>query len=222
MKKQRIFIVAAVLLGCCCMGVVDAVIQPGYLIKSIAKLALFMGTLTIYTAIFGDHPLRRMLRPQRRGILVALACGGAIYALILGAYLALKNVFDFSGIATSLASTAGVTGQNFLWVALYISFINSLLEEILFRGFAFMTLRRCWGRTAAYMFSAGAFAAYHIAMMIGWFELPVLLLALAGLFIGGLIFDRLDEHLDTIYLSWLPHMLANLAINTIGLMLLGT
>ena len=38
--------------------------------------------------------------------------------------------------------------------------------------------------------------------------------------LGGLILNRLNERLDTIYGSWLTHMFANFAINTIGFMLL--
>ena len=63
------------------------------------------------------------------------------------------------------------------------------------------------------------FAVYHIAMMIGWFALPVVLLALLGLFLGGVIFSYFNERYDNIYLSWLIHMFANFATNTIGFIL---
>ena len=63
------------------------------------------------------------------------------------------------------------------------------------------------------------FALYHIAMMIGWFGLPVLLLAILGLFVGGVIFNYFNEKYDNVYTSWLIHMFANFAINTIGFML---
>ena len=117
--------------------------------------------------------------------------------------------------------TTGVNKTNFLWVAIYISFINSLLEEFFFRGFAFLTLKKVTTKTFAYIFSSGAFALYHIAMMIGWFGVPVILISLLGLFIGGWIFDKFDDKKDNIYLSWLVHMFANFAINTIGFMLFG-
>ena len=64
-----------------------------------------------------------------------------------------------------------------------------------------------------------AFALYHIAMMIGWFGLPVIIISLVGLFIGGMIFNRFDEKSENIYLSWLIHMFANFATNTIGFIL---
>ena len=97
--------------------------------------------------------------------------------------------------------------------------MNSLLEELFFRGFLFLNLKHR-SRRFAYVFSAGAFAAYHVAMMIGWFSPVLWLLVMAGLFVGGLIFNWLNEKQESIYPSWLVHMFANFAINTIGFILL--
>ncbi len=63
------------------------------------------------------------------------------------------------------------------------------------------------------------FALYHIAMMIGWFGIPVIIISLLGLFAGGMIFNKFDDKKDNIYLSWLVHMFANFSINTIGFIL---
>ena len=131
----------------------------------------------------------------------------------------LKDIFDFSAITTSLTNNIGVTKDNFIYVSLYISFVNSLLEEFFFRGFSFITLKEYTSRKFAYIFSSLAFALYHIAMMIGWFDVPVILISLAGLFAGGMIFNRFDEKNENIYLSWLIHMFANFATNTIGFIL---
>ena len=46
-------------------------------------------------------------------------------------------------------------------------------------------------------------------------------LMLAALFGCGLFFDLLDTKRELIWVSWLVHLFANLAINTIGMKLLG-
>ena len=56
-------------------------------------------------------------------------------------------------------------------------------------------------------------------MMIGWGSRPLILLILAALFVGGVIFNLLNEKSRCIYPSWLVHLCANLAINTIGFIL---
>ena len=152
-------------------------------------------------------------------LLRVLALGFGVFALILGAYFALRSVFDFSAVTALLGKNAGVTAENFLWVSLYISFVNSLLEEFFFRGFAFLVLRRYAGERFACVFSALSFALYHTAMMLGWFPPLLFLLALAGLTAGGVLFNLLDARAGTIFPSWAVHIFANLAINTVGFIL---
>ena len=161
----------------------------------------------------------KLFKPDKKGLLLAFVLGVAVYGIIIGTYFALRNVFDFSGLTSSLNETTGVNGSNFLWVAIYISFVNSLLEEFFFRGFAFLTFKKAVARKFAYVFSSAAFALYHIAMMIGWFGIPVILLSLLGLFVGGVLFSAFAEKFDDIYLSWLVRMFANFALDTIGFFL---
>lgn len=219
MKSQKYIIIAITAFACLCMGLVDAVIQPGYLIKSAIKIVLFLLLPIIYSLIDKNCDLKRLFKPNKKGFLLALGLGGAVYAVVLGAFLLFKDVFDFSSLTSSLTESTGVNKTNFIFVALYISFANSLLEEFFFRGFAFLTLKDYSNRTVAYIVSAALFAAYHIAMMIGWFGLPVILLSLLGLFAGGIIFNFFNEKYNNIYLSWLIHMFSNFATNTIGFIL---
>lgn len=222
MKKNSWMIVLMTAFACLCMGIVDAVIQPGYAAKSAIKILLFLCLPLVYSGLSRDRGAKAVFVPDRRGLRLALIVGAAVYGFILGAFLLFRNVFDFSALTGSLTATTGVNRQNFVWVALYISFVNSLLEEYFFRGFAFLTLKRHASRKNAYCFSAAMFALYLIAMMIGWFDARVVVLALIGLFAGGLIFDWFDEKFGNIYLSWLIHMFSNFATNTIGFILFGT
>ena len=59
-----------------------------------------------------------------------------------------------------------------------------------------------------------------IAMMIGWFSLPLTALIIVGLAAGGVIFNYLSERFGTVFVPWGAHMFANFAINTIGFILL--
>ncbi|MBR0312433.1 MAG: CPBP family intramembrane metalloprotease [Oscillospiraceae bacterium] len=221
-RRKALPIVAAVLIGCACMALVDGVLRPGYLVKSAVKIVLFLGTPLLCAHFDREIDLRRLFRVSRKGVAAAIGAGAAVYAVVLLAYLLARNVFDFSALTKNLTAQTGVTRENFLFVALYISFVNSLLEEFFFRGFAFLTLEPKAGRGFAYGFSALAFALYHLAMMQGWFSAWVALLALVGLALGGVIFNRFDERFDSIYLSWLIHMFANFATNTIGFLLFAT
>ncbi len=219
-SSNKTFIISAiVLLFCVFMAIIDGVLQADYAIKSAIKLIMFLGFPALYTHSNKELRVKKLFVMNRRGTGLALGLGILIYLIILGGYQLLKNVFDFSSVTTSLTENIGVSRNNFIFVSMYISFVNSLLEEFFFRGFAFLTLKRVSTRRFAYLFSATAFAVYHIAMMIGWFSFEVFLIVLIGLFAGGLIFNYLNEKSNTIYPSWFVHMFANFAINTIGFML---
>ena len=210
MKRKALYIIFAVVLACAFMALVETVLRPGYLVKSCIKWVLFLG-LSIGS-------LRGSLR--REGLGLGLCLGGGIFAVILAAFFLFRNFIDLGTIADGLLGKEGISRENFLWVALYISICNSFLEELLFRGLGYLALREHTSEAFAMVFSAAAFAVYHAAILDGWFSWWVYGLCMLGLFLGGLIFNALDRR-GGILPSWLAHAGANLAINTIGLMMFG-
>ena len=218
-KKKTVAIVAVTVIFCVVMALVDGVFKADYFTKSIIKLAVFLICPLVYSVFDKQLDVRTLFKPNKQGMRIALLLCIPVYIVIFGGYLLLKDVFDFSGITGALTGNIGVTGKNFIFVSLYISFVNSLLEEFFFRGFSFLTLRRVSSSKFAYIFSASVFSLYHVVMMIGWFSVGVFTIILIGLFIGGLIFNYLNDKSGTIYPSWFVHMFANFAINTVGFIL---
>ncbi|MCX7615403.1 MAG: CPBP family intramembrane metalloprotease [Clostridiales bacterium] len=220
-NKRRNAILVLVAVGCIIMAVVDAFIRPGYITKSVLKLILFLALPCWYAFSEKEIRLIQLFSFRKKRFLRAVLYGVAVYGFIIGCYYLMRPFFDFSHITAALSKDNGVHSDNFIFVALYISFINSLLEEFFFRGFAFLIIKKYWKRKAAYFFSALMFAFYHIAMMIGWMSAGLTVLLIAGLFAAGLFFNFLDERDGNLYPSWAFHMFANFAINTIGFLLFG-
>ena len=210
--KQTQRILCTIVLICLSMAFLEAVIQPGYAAKSAIKLLLFAAAV----CTIGD--VRRWFR--REGLGMGLLLGGGIFAVILLVFFLFRPFLDLDAIAAGLMGKEGIGRENFLWVALYISIVNSLLEELLFRGLGYLELRRHAPEGFAMIFSAAAFAAYHVAILDGWFTWWVYGLCMLGLFLGGLIFNLLDRR-GSLLPSWLAHSGANLAINTVGLIMFG-
>ena len=221
--KKKIYIIITVLLSSIIMSIIDAYIQPTYFYKSINKIFLFMLIPMIYFVLYKDEfqQFKQLFIPKKKDFLLSLGLGGIVYIIIIVAYMIFKNWIDFSSIKDSLTSGVGVNANNFLYVAIYISFMNSLLEEFFFRGYAFILLKQKTNRIFAYVFSAGLFAFYHVGMTSGWFNGFIYVLAMFSLFVGGCIFNFLNEKCENIYASWFVHMFANFAINTIGCILFG-
>lgn len=205
------------------VNLLDAVFHPNYFVKVPIKIVFFLALPILFFAVNKTEfsEFKKLFVFKKRGILKSLLLGAAVYAVIMGAYFLLRNIIDFSRAAQSLTDGMGITAGNFIYVSLYISLMNSFLEEFFFRGYGFIALKKYTSRKFAYIFSSGVFALYHIGMLIGMFNLGALLLLLFGLIAGGCIFNYLNEKNGNIYSSWFVHMFANFAINTIGMILFG-
>ncbi len=214
-------VVLLIIVACGIMSFVEAVLAPGYAIKSAIKLVMFLLVPLIVLSRQKDVALINILKIKGKKLLFPVLLGIGVYAFIIAAYYTIGGLFDFTQVADAITGSSGVGKKEFVWVALYISFVNSLLEEFFFRGIGFLILSRFTTRRVAYVFSAAAFSLYHVAIMSSWFSIYLFLLLLISLFVAGLLFDWLNEKSRTIYPSWLVHMCANFAINTIGCILFG-
>ncbi len=205
------------------MTFVDALIKPDYVIKVLIKILFFlmipMLYFLLYKGEFGNF--KKLFTLKKKTMAKAVVIGFLIYAVIVGGYFALRNVIDFSNVTNTLQEKHGITGDNIVYVSLYISLLNSFLEEFFFRGFGFIALKPHVSRKFAYFFSPVLFGIYHVGMLVGMFAWWVLILLFVGLFLGGCIFNYLNETSENIYTSWASHMFANFAINTVGFILYG-
>lgn len=206
------------LLGCLVMACVDALGNQPYIVKSAIKAMLFLVFPILFSALHKDMSVRSLFHIERRGIWPSLLAGGIVFCVILGGYALLRPWLDLSRV-TAMLATENIDRTTYPFVAIYIAVCNSFMEEFFFRGFSFLTLRRFLPSSCASIASASAFALYHIAIVIGWFPLPLFLFIISALFITGVVFNALDARYGSTFPSWMLHMCANLAINAIGLFL---
>ena len=212
-KKKKLCLILTAITCCIFMAIVETVIEPVYFIKSLIKFILFFFIPFIIMKklnknIFKDFKL------NKESIKHLLILGIFIYGIIMLAYLFTQNIFDYPKLVKSLISDQHLTRNSLIWVAIYISFINSFLEEFLFRFIAFIKLLKYTKRIYAYLFSSMLFSLYHIAM-IEAFPPILTFISVIGLAVGGLIFNYVDEKHNNIYNSWIVHMFADFALMTI-------
>ena len=221
--KKNWWIGITLLLFSLAITFVDAVIQPNYFFKIPIKIVFFL-VLPLLFFLRNKEDFKNfktLFVFKKKGLLISLLLGVLVYGVILGGYFLTRDIFDFSNVASSLTSGMGINADNFIFVSLYISFMNSFLEEFFFRGYGFITLKRYSSRKIAYIISSIVFAIYHVGMLVAMFDIIVILLMMVGLVVGGCIFNYLNERNDNIYSSWFVHMFANFAINTVGCILFG-
>ena len=219
MKTKAWLLCTVIAAACLLMMFTDGIWQPGYVVKSAVKIAVFLALpLTLYPVM--GISLASHFRPDKASVLKGGLLGLATIAVILGGYWLLHPYIDLSAIPQALEQDTGITKENFLYVALYIALCNSLLEEFFFRGFSYLGLAHHAGKTFAAVFSSLTFAVYHAGMLITMLNPVLYILALTALAGCGLFFIFLNRS-GNIWTSWLVHMGANIGINVIAMILLG-
>lgn len=219
--NKSIYIIISSLLLALSVCFVDAIIQPNYFIKCIVKVIFYLLIPTTYFIINKDefNEFKKMFKPNKKDFKKTILLSISIYLIIVFGYFIIRNFLDFSKVTSNLIGNMGIDLTNYLYVTLYIAFLNSFLEEFFYRGYAFITLKKHTSRLFAYIYSSTIFAFYHIGMMLESFYLPTLILATISLFIAGCIFNYFNEKANNIYPSWIFHMFINFGLNTVGLIL---
>ena len=217
-NKKSLPIILIVMFSAFMVAFIDRNITATYFTKSLIKIILFLVLPLVY--LYKNKAdavwIKKLFIPNKRDIIHSFFLGIICYSIIIIAYYLFRSRVDFTVIRNSLTELMGVNKENFIVISLYIAFVNSMLEEFFFRGFAFIVLKGKWNFTFAFVFSALSFSLYHMGMMENWFSPLIYLFVLGSLFLCGCIFNYMNYKRNNIYTSWLTHMFANFAINSIG------
>lgn len=220
-KKLNILFVLTII-ALAFMYYVEAFWQPGFLLKSISKLTSFGLAIAVYYQLTREEfALFGFSQINKKSLKYILTLAVAVFLLTLLGYALIKNLIDLDNIKDNLLRKEKITKETFPYVALYISFVNSFLEELFFRGFLFGNMKSLGKRKLGYLISPLLFALYHIAIIDSWFSTPVFILMTVGLFGVGVFFNYLYEKANSFIGPWIVHILANFAINTVGFIMLG-
>jgi len=190
---------------------------PGGRVAWIAGKSLLYG-LPAFWLLFVERR-RPSLSPARRGgIRAGWYLGLAISLLIVGVYFLLGNDWIERDRIREVASTNGFDSlPGFLALGAWIVLVNSLLEEYVFRWFIFTRCRMLVPSLAAVALSALIFTVHHTLLLYGYgIEAPIIALASAGVFLGGLIWSWCYHRYESIWPGYVSHAIVDVAILAIG------
>lgn len=205
------------------LGVIMAmVVAPGPIGKTfftIAKLWLLVFPAAWYLLVEKGGP---SWSPPRQGGLAVGAASGVVLAglIVLGAWLfgvqdtnltPLRAEVREMGLNTLIPYLAGAAG----W-----TFVNSLMEEYVYRWFIFRQCESLVKGSAAVLASAAIFTAHHVIAVSQYLDPLFTILASAGVFAGGLVWSWLYLRYRSIWPCWVSHVLADIAVFGIGWWLL--
>ena len=155
-------------------------------------------------------------RPTQGGWGVAAALGLGMGGVILAAWFIIGvRVIDVEAIRTTWG-VFGMTDWRILLAAcLYWIFLNSVLEEFVFRWFITTRAETVFGDSGVVkpiLLSATVFTIHHIivlAFSVVWW---VVVLGTTAIFVSGLLFSWLYLRYRSVWVVWLCHAIADIGL----------
>lgn len=219
-KDKQIALLALVL-----VGIAPTVsILTGFALKAgviaiivfiLAKIWIF--ALPCYWHLKIDQQQISWSKPENGGFMVATGLGLGMVATIVTTYFLLGELVD-KEMLYLLLEPVGLTVAWKLGLAiLFWVFINSVLEEYVFRWFitskAEMLLTGKWKP----IFLSAAIFTLHHTIALSFFIGPLgTLIGSFGVFIGGSIFSWVYVTYRSVWVAWITHALADVAIFAIA------
>lgn len=221
MKVMKLAVpLAAAVIFLFCMILTEQTFAPPYAVKSAIKLLLIVLLTGIGIKLSGVSIKDgiRFRKMQRPAVLIAVSL--AVIPVVLLGFFLLRSQLDLPAIRQGLMDKEQLTKQNCLFVFAYIALCNSFLEEAFFRGFLTERFRAAGLKKYGSCLSALAFALYHIGIVDSWLSPPMLILCILLLFNAALFLQWICDRFNSVKASWLVHGCANLAINSVGILLI--
>ncbi|MBL9148572.1 MAG: CPBP family intramembrane metalloprotease [Phycisphaerae bacterium] len=208
-----------------------AIVIPAPSIGALASFWLFPGPIGLVTyavckavlyltpalwSRFVDGEPWSWSPPRKGGFGIGIGLGLLIGALIWAVYLVLgERAIDVSIFREVLDKNGLSTPMRFLVAAAWLSFVNALLEEYVFRWFITTRFAAVAPR-AAIGLSAAAFTLHHVIVLLKYLPVPSTILASAGIFVGGLLWSWLYRRSDSVWPPYVSHAIVDLAVMGVG------
>ena len=201
------------------LGVIMAmIVAPGPLGKTLftaAKVWLLVFPAAWYLLVEKGKP--SWSPPRRRGLAIGAVSGVVLAVTIIGgAWLAGAQHMDLAPLRTEVREMGLNSVLPYLAGAAGWTFVNSLMEEYVYRWFIVRQCEALMKPPAAAITSASIFTAHHVIAVSQYLDPLLTFLASAGVFAGGVVWSWLYMRYRSIWSCWLSHVLADVAVFGIG------
>ncbi|WP_289136723.1 CPBP family intramembrane glutamic endopeptidase [uncultured Brevibacillus sp.] len=149
---------------------------------------------------------------DKRGAFYGFALGlFLIIGVLAGAWLLLQSEGRSENIRRILVDWD--LNDRWIWLfSFYLVFVNSLLEELFWRGFVLQRMQRSLSKTMAIILSSFFYTLYHLIVATVMFGLKIGLMITFLVFGAGMIWGWMKGLFPAIYSTWFSHILADLGL----------
>jgi hypothetical protein len=151
------------------------------------------------------------------GLLTGLATGIAMAAaIVFGAWAFDVPGMDLGPLRTAVVEMGLESPAAYLAGAASWVFLNSVMEEYVYRWFVLRQCEALMRRWPAIFMSAAIFTAHHVIAVSQYLDPGFTVLASAGVFLGGAVWSWLYLRYRSIWPGWLSHAIADIAVFGLG------
>ncbi|MDY7012218.1 MAG: type II CAAX endopeptidase family protein [Cyanobacteriota bacterium] len=156
-------------------------------------------------------------RPTRRETWVGLVLGVLMFAAIFGGYWLLgQQWLDPNQTRQKAQEVCLANPPAYLAYAAYFTFVNSFVEEYIWRWFVGRQCERLVSVKPAIFLSAFLFTLHHIITLAASTDLQTVILGSLGVFTAGAIWSWCYSRYRSIWSCCISHALADAAIAIVG------
>ena len=214
------------LIGLAFVGIAPTVsVVTGFALKAgmiaavvfvLTKMWMFGLPAYWYTKVEGGE--RSYSMPEHGGWMVSTLLGIGMAVVIAIAYFILGDMVLRSEDLYEILDPFGLTVPWKLALGiLFWIFINSVLEEYVFRWFITSKLEQLvGGKWLPILLSAAIFTLHHTIALAFFIDPLGNALASFGVFIGGVIFSWIYVQYRSVWVAWVAHAIADVAIFAIA------
>jgi membrane protease YdiL (CAAX protease family) len=193
----------------------------GQALYGLAKLWIALLPLVWVLAVERARPSLRFRPAAQRAWGEGLAVGLALAAGLFGLWFAgAAQLLDVDGLRAALARAGVTDGAEYLAVALWITLVNSALEEYVWRWFVGERAARLVGPRAGVPLAAACFTLHHVVVFGLQGGATFALIGGAAVFGAGCLWSWLVARHGALGPAWLSHVLVDAAGLWIGWQLL--
>ncbi len=156
--------------------------------------------------------LRAWGKIERRGTIFGLAFGVLLLAAATGGFWILLQTEGRANAIRRILELWGLNSRWVWWFSLYLVVVNSLLEELFWRGFVLQRFLHALSRTVAVILTSFFYSLYHLVVSSVLFGLKWGCWITLLVFLVGIVWGWMKGKFPSVYPTWFSHLLADLGL----------
>tara|TARA_B100001142_G_scaffold113006_1_gene115015 strand:- start:2959 stop:3591 length:633 start_codon:yes stop_codon:yes gene_type:complete len=156
-----------------------------------------------------------------KGMFESIVSGLLIFVTVGLMFLIFGETLDVELMKQEIGATGLLNRSIFFLGVFYWITINSLVEEFVFRQFIGDRILESTGReSVTILLSAAIFTLHHTVLLSYYFEPWQNVISSLGIFIAGAIWSLLWLRFRSLYVCWISHAIADVAVFGIAYVIL--